>query len=121
MLHGIRGYNNISDIDFCIQRAGHPGINDFMCTKIIDQYLGTGPCIDLSDPAFYDDHLCAIQHSLAELHAGDGRFLCLFDFTDQGGHLFIHRADDPDHIFCLISHKRFSKHARRISTSFSRI
>ena len=70
------------------RRALYAGSED------MDQELGTGPGVHLSDPAFHYDHLRAVQPAFAEFHAGDRGRLCVCEFLLQGGYFLRHRTDN---------------------------
>ena len=55
MVHGIPADDQITNVQFCIERAGNAGIDDMGYAIAIAEDLGTEGCIDLAHTTL-DNH-----------------------------------------------------------------
>ena len=57
MLHGIRGYDNVTDIDVSVQGTGNACVDDSVNLKHTDQDLRAGSGVYFADTAFHNDNV----------------------------------------------------------------
>ena len=60
MVKRISGYQNVSDIEFCIQGTRNTGVDDSSYMKEISQNLNAEGSIYLADTAADNNNVCAV-------------------------------------------------------------
>ena len=94
MLQGIRGYDDVTDINLGIKGTGNTRIDNSINAKHADQDLRAGRGVHFSYAALHNDNVLSIQLPFMERHARDGFDVFFCQRLFERGNFLIHRADD---------------------------
>lgn len=72
MLHSIRGYDDVADIDISVQGTGNACVDDSVNSKHTDQDLRAGGGVHFSYASLHNDSVLAVQFPFMKFHPRDG-------------------------------------------------
>ena len=107
MLYCICRYNNISDIDLCIQRTGYTCIDQLIHLIKVYKDLCTDSSVHFTDSALYNNCFFSIKLTFIKFHGCLFLHLAFCHILDQLTDFFFHRSDNSYHSF-LISYLLYS-------------